>query len=140
RRGRITGCLANGAQVDTGHEGPVTHRGEDRGPHLAVVVERTERVADLVEGRPVDRVHRRPVEGHGRDVVLELNGDAHRLIMAANAGLVDDLVDDSMLRGRQRAATPMGGVSMYGSGCFSTRPRDTQFRRSAHTRSGGSTI
>ena len=73
---RFTSRLADRAQVDAGHERAISRRGEDDDAHISVVVEREERVAQLGEGRVVDRVHGRAIECDGRDVLGDVDTDA----------------------------------------------------------------
>src|SRR5207302_11311432 len=49
--------------------------GEDGGPHVSVVLEGGEGVADLGLGPPVDGVDRRTVEQNGGHVIADFDGD-----------------------------------------------------------------
>ena len=69
------GTLVDRLEVGAAHERTRAGRGEHRDADVAVVVERAERVADLVERVGVDRVHRRTVERDRRDVVFDGDRD-----------------------------------------------------------------
>ncbi len=81
----VVGGRRFGPQIEAGHEGPVSGRGEDRHADVAVLAEGVERGGEGGERRVVDRVHRRPVEGHDRDVVGDLDGDAHHGVLERRA-------------------------------------------------------
>ena len=76
RARRTGGAVAvDGPQVRTAHERPRARAREDGDPHVAVLTERPERVADGRQRLRVDRVDRRAVDGDGRDVVGGLDPD-----------------------------------------------------------------